>query len=303
MNAARRQAHWDLRAAGNFIGGGTGCGLVLACALAVLLGAPLPRLALALGAVCIAAGLTLVWLEIGKPWRALHVFFHPQTSWMTREGILAGPLLAACALAWWFGQPWWLVLAAPLAAGFLYSQARILRAARAIPAWSNPSLVPLIIATGLAEGLGAFVALSALAAWAGDTAGAASLPLVLVALAALAAGAAREALRGRYRRALQTARAPQATLAWFGRAEVRVLQALRVASIALLAVGLALGLALGLSGPGRWALGALALGGLLAVAGGWGFKVVLITRAAYTRGAAIPHTPTRGRSQARSVVV
>ena len=295
MNAARRQAHWDLRAAGNFIGGGTGCGLVLACALAVLLGAPLPRLALALGAVCIAAGLTLVWLEIGKPWRALHVFFHPQTSWMTREGILAGPLLAACALAWWFGQPLWLAGAAPLAAGFLYSQARILRAARAIPAWSNPSLVPLIIATGLAEGLGAYVALSALAALAtsaGDTADAASLPLVL---AALAAGVAREGLRGRYRRALHTARAPQPTLAWFDRTEVRVLQALRVVSTGLLALGLAV--------PDGWALAALALGGLLAVAGGWGFKVVLITRAAYTRGAAITHTPTRGRSQARSVVV
>lgn len=292
------QPFWDERAAGNFIGGGTGCGLVLACALAVLLGAPLPRLALALAALCIAGGLTLVWLEIGKPWRALHVFFHPQTSWMTREGILAGPLLAACALAWWFGQPLWLALAAPLAAGFLYSQARILRAARAIPAWSNPTLVALIIATGLAEGLGAFVALSALSALAapatpaGDMVVAASLPLVL---AALVAGVVREALRGRYRRALQTTRAPQPTLAWFGRTEVRALQALRVASIALLAVGL--------TGPGWWALPALALGGLLAVAGGWGFKVVLITRAAYTRGAAIPHTPTRGRSQSRSVVL
>jgi hypothetical protein len=161
------------------------------------------------GAACIGAGLTLVWLEIGKPWRALHVFFHPQTSWMTREGILAGPLLGSCALAWWFNQPAWLALATPLAAGFLYSQARILRAARAIPAWSNPKGVPLVIATGLAEGLGAFVALAALA---GGPTGAAPL---LVVLAALTAGIAREVLRAVYRRALEAARAPQPTMAWF----------------------------------------------------------------------------------------
>lgn len=283
MNAARRQAHWDLRAAGNFIGGGTGCGLVLACTLAVLLGAPLPALALAVGAACIGAGLTLVWLEIGKPWRALHVFFHPQTSWMTREGILAGPLLLSCALAWWFDQTAWLALAAPLAAGFLYAQARILRAARAIPAWSNPKAVPLIIATGLAEGLGALVALATLSG------GSASSAPLLVVLAALIAGIARELLRTVYRRALEGARAPKPTLAWFTRPEVRALQATRIASLLLLAVGLT---------GAHWAL---ALGGLLAVAGGWGFKVVLITRAAYTRGAAIPVTPTRGRSQSRSV--
>jgi phenylacetyl-CoA:acceptor oxidoreductase subunit 2 len=145
--------------------------------------------------------------------------------------------------------------------------------------------VPLVIATGLAEGLGAFVALAALA---GGPTGAAPL---LVVLAALTAGIAREVLRAVYRRALEAARAPQPTMAWFARPEVRALQATRIASVLLLAVGLT---------GAHWAL---ALGGLLAVAGGWGFKVVLITRAAYTRGAAIPITPTRGRSQARSVAL
>lgn len=286
MNAARRQAHWDLRAAGNFVGGGTGCGLVIACTLAVLMGAPLPVVPLIVGAACIAAGLTLVWLEIGKPWRALHVFFHPQTSWMTREGIVAGPLLACCALAAFTGHAGWLAAAAPLAAAFLYSQARILRAARAIPAWSNPKGVPLIVATGVAEGLGAFVALAA--------AGAAAMPaptLTVVVVFALAAGAARETVRGVWRRALVAARAPAPTLAWFARPEARVLQALRLASLALLGLGLV--------GP-AWTLVA---GGVLAVAGGWGLKVVLIVFAAYTRGAAIPHTPTRGRGQGRSVVL
>jgi len=278
MNAARRQSHWDLRAAGNFVGGGTGCGLVLACALAAAFGRPLAVWPLAVGAACIACGLALVWLEIGKPWRALNVFFHPQTSWMTREGILAGPLLASCGLALWSGQALWLVAAAPLAGGFLYAQARILRAARAIPAWSHKRVVPLIIATGVTEGLGAWLVLAADAA-----------PLFVG--AALLAALAREAAREAYRRGLVAARAPQPTLAWFERREVRVLQGLRIAAIALLAAALALE-----SAPPA------VFGGALLVLTGWGLKAVLITRAAYTRGAKIPFTPTRGRSEGRAVL-
>ncbi|CAA7617003.1 Phenylacetyl-CoA:acceptor oxidoreductase (fragment) [Candidatus Terasakiella magnetica] len=37
------------------------------------------------------------------------------------------------------------------------------------------------------------------------------------------------------------------------------------------------------------------LAGLLAVGAGWGLKALLITRAAFTRGAAISHAPVRGR--------
>ncbi len=278
MNAAQRQSHWDLRAAGNFIGGGTGCGLVLACALAAAFGAPLARPALAAGAICIALGLMLVWLEIGKPWRALNVFFHPQTSWMTREGILAGPLLASCALALWSGHAAWLAVAAPLAAGFLYAQARILRAARAIPAWSHRRVVPLIIVTGLTEGLGAWLVLAE------------ATPLFIG--AALLAALAREVAREAYRRGLVAVRAPQPTLAWFARPEVRALQLARLAANALLAAALIV--------P-AWPVAAT-LGGALALLTGWGLKIVLVTRAAYTRGAAIPYTPTRGRSAGRAVM-
>lgn len=277
MNAARRQSHWDLRAAGNFIGGGTGCGLVLACALSVALEHRLPLLALAAGAVCIAVGLALVWMEIGKPWRALNVFLHPKTSWMTREGILAGPLLASCALAVTTREPLWFALAALLAAGFLYSQARILRAARAIPAWSHPRGVPLVIATGLAEGFGAFLLLSNAA------------PAMVG--AALLAALAREVARESYRRGLVAARAPRPTLAWFARSEVRALQATRLVAIVLLAAALVV--------P-AWPTAAT-FGGALVLLTGWGLKIVLVTRAAYTRGAKIPFTPTRGRSEGRAV--
>jgi phenylacetyl-CoA:acceptor oxidoreductase subunit 2 len=46
-----------------------------------------------------------------------------------------------------------LLPAAAIAAGaFLYCQARILRAAKGIPAWRTPWVVPLIVISGLAEG-------------------------------------------------------------------------------------------------------------------------------------------------------
>ena len=64
-------------------------------------------------------------------WRAINVLFHPRTSWMTREALLA-PLLLGCAAAavlWPALRP----LAALLALAFLYCRgARILQAARGI---------------------------------------------------------------------------------------------------------------------------------------------------------------------------
>ncbi len=42
-------------------------------------------------------------------------------------------------------------------------------------------------------------------------------------------------------------------------------------------------------------------GGVLAVATGWGLKVMLITRAAFTRGHVIQHTPARGRDPSHVV--
>ena len=43
------------------------------------------------------------------------------------------------------------------------------------------------------------------------------------------------------------------------------------------------------------------LGGLMAVATGWGLKVMLITRAAFTRGHVIKNTPARGREASHVV--
>lgn len=141
------QHHWDVRAALNFILGGTGAGLIVAAAFV-----PKPSLALAVGLAMIGAGLFAVWLETGRKLRALHVLFNPKTSWMTREAFVAlvlFPLALGSILTGKF------VFGAMIAAAaFLYCQAKILRAARGIPAWRAPEVVPLIVTTGLAEGAG-----------------------------------------------------------------------------------------------------------------------------------------------------
>ena len=83
-----QQQSWDWRAAGNFIGGGAGSGLIVFTAASGAHGAALTVLMLA-GLALIGGGLLCVWLELGRPLRALHVFFNPRTSWMTREAITA----------------------------------------------------------------------------------------------------------------------------------------------------------------------------------------------------------------------
>jgi phenylacetyl-CoA:acceptor oxidoreductase subunit 2 len=272
-NLARRQGYWDLRAAGNFIGGGSGTGLVLASVAAWVLGADV-RIALAIGLVLVGLGLSLVWLEIGKPWRAINVFFHPQTSWMTREGILAAPLMACGAAFVLLGQGLALAPLVVLAGGFLYCQARILRASRAIPAWKQPQVVGLIIATGLAEGAGLAVVI---------------LGGVPLAGLALLLGLGRALAWHRYWHALVAADAPEGTLAALSGPAARGLTVARIASLALLGLGVA--------GVAEAAMA----GGLLAAASGWGLKALLVTRAAFTRGALIPRTPVRGRGFSREI--
>jgi phenylacetyl-CoA:acceptor oxidoreductase subunit 2 len=274
MITARLQKSWDLRAACNFIGGGTGTGLIMASGLGWLLGLDVTWTVLA-GLVFVGLGLSMVWLEIGKPWRALHVFFHPQTSWMTREGIIAAPLMACGAGFWWFGWPELLAGAVFFAAGFIYCQARILRAAKAIPAWSHVRTVPLILMTAAAEGTGLFLLIGE--------------PATAMIAAALAMAVAREVAREAYRLALKRDHAPQGTLDWFVRPEVRVLQALRWISMVLLIVGL-----FGLPE-------AAIVGGVIAAFTGWGLKAVMVTKAAFNRGARVPRTPVRGRATSRMV--
>lgn len=268
-----QQQSWDARAAGNFIGGGAGCGLLIFTTLA---GAPgsLRQGLLVLALLLVSAGLLCVWAEIGRPWRAINVLFHPQASWMSREALVA-PLLLGCgaaALVWPALQP----PAALLAAAFLYCQARILHAARGIPAWREPMTVPLLVATGLAEGAGLYW-LAAPAWGAGGTAAWIGFGVLL---------ALRFAVGARWYRRLVPVLRP-AALSAVNRAG----HGYNAGSLLPLALVL-----LVLAAPLPPVLAGLlqVLAGALAVAGGALFKFLLVTRAGFNQGFALPHLPVRG---------
>lgn len=268
------QKSWDARAAGNFMCGGAGAGLVVFNALAASQGQAWRSLWL-VGLALVACGLLLVWAEIGRPWRALNVFMNPGTSWMTREAYAATVLLGMGLLVV-AGVRSGVPVVALAALAFVYSQGRILRASRGIVAWREPETVSLIVLTALAEGGGLFVAFKAAA---GEAPGWA-LPL-LVALLLLRTGWA-----AWWRQRLQAAWAPRPPAA------LRALAApLGVGgglwALVLLAAAAALP-------PGPLARWALALGGLLACGSGAWFKLRLITQAAYNQGFALLQLPVRG---------
>jgi len=269
-----QQLHWDARAAGNFMGGGAGTGLLVA---AVAFGAAggLRMTALGLAIALVGFGLLCVWAEIGRPWRALNVFVNPRTSWMSREAAVAPLLMGSAVLAFLgVGAAAW--AAAVLALVFLYCQARILRAARGIPAWREPLTVPLIVVSGLSEGSGLYAALAVLWGW----------PSVLAGLALVVLLGLRTALGSAWRRRVARALRGPAV-----RSLVHVRLASRIAGPLPLAFALA---ALVLPLPAAW-LGALqALAGVLALVGGAWFKFALITRVAFNQGFALPHLPVRG---------
>ena len=271
------QRHWDYRAAGNFIGGGTGTGLAIVAALLPLSGDWSRWPAFLAAGLFICAGLSLVWLEIGRPWRFLHVFFNPHTSWMTREALVAPPLLAALGAAAWPGGRAAAAVVTVLALAFLYSQARVLRASKGIPAWREPRIVPLIVATGLAEGAGGFLVLTAIF-------GAALLGPWVIGLAALLV-AIRWFAWESYRRRLAEGQAPTRALA--------ALQAIQGPFIALGVGAPLLLLVVALVWPEASVVLAAAAGAA-ATAGGWLVKGTIVTRAAFNQGFALPHLPLRG---------
>jgi phenylacetyl-CoA:acceptor oxidoreductase subunit 2 len=264
------QRHWDLRAATNFILGGTGSGLLVAAALTAQ-AAPGWRPFVALGLALVALGLGAVWLEIGRKLRALHVFFNPFTSWMTRESFAALVVFALGAAALALGQPWTAQALGLAALAFVYCQGRILRASKGIPAWRTAGITPLIMATGLAEGSGLYLIATG---GGGGVLG----PLALFVLALVA-----RALAWRNYRANLGAGRP--------------LSALEASAKWLLNAGTATPLALVLLAhfvlPQLFPAGAV-LAGMLALSTGWYFKFTLVTRAAFNQGFALPRLPVRG---------
>jgi phenylacetyl-CoA:acceptor oxidoreductase subunit 2 len=267
------QTNWDFRAAFNFIFGGAGAGLLVAAAFSGSAGNAL-RGEILLGMALIGAGLISVWFEIGRPLRAVNVGFNPFTSWMTRESFAAGLVLVLGLAAAWLGsQP--LAQAAALAAlVFAYCQGRILQAAKGIPAWRVPALIWLIFTTALAEGAGVFVGLAALFDMPARGA------LAYFSLALIARALAWSIYRGGVAK-----NAIRAALAVLDRAGKILLQFGTLAPLSLLFVA--------------WFAPDVArivvlLAGVAALATGWQFKFVLVTRAAYNQGFALPHLPVRG---------
>lgn len=267
------QTNWDFRAAFNFIFGGAGSGLLVAAALSGPAGNAL-RVEILLGLALIGAGLTSVWFEIGRPLRAMHVGFNPFTSWMTRESYAAGAVFVLGLAAAWRDSQALAQAAALFALLFAYCQGRLLQAAKGIPAWRVAPLTWLIFTTALAEGAGLCVALAILF----DALGKGALGYFALALLA------RALAWSSYRSAAAKCVARPALVA-LDRAGKIVLQFGTLAPIALvLAAWFA---------P-EFARIIVPLAGLAALASGWQFKFVLVTRAAYNQGFALPHLPVRG---------
>ncbi len=268
-----RQTSWDARAAGNFIGGGMGGGLIVFTVLAGATGAVRAALLLA-GLALVGAGLFCVSLELGRPFRALNVFRNPRTSWMAREA-WASALLVPAVLATAAGVTGvsWAALA--LALLFVGCQARLLQAAKGIPAWRAPAIVPFFVFSGLAEGAGLFFVA---APWHG----AATLPLfvafgvlLLVRIAAWLV----------YRRRVAATIAAQAGAALDAAGRVLQLAGTALPLLLVAAAGF-------VANDAVFALAGVA--GLLAALSGAYAKLVLVTRAGWNQGFALPHLPVRG---------
>jgi phenylacetyl-CoA:acceptor oxidoreductase subunit 2 len=223
----------------------------------------------------VGAGLFSVSLELGRPLRAPNVIRNPRTSWMAREAWVAG-LLFASGLAAAFGVAGAARVAAVLALTFVYCQSRLLQGAKGIPAWREPLLIPVILVTGLVEGGGLFVASIPLHRTA--------TPALLTLFAALVV--VRMSIWLVYRRRLAGA-APGARAA------------LDQAGLILLTLGTAVPLcciaAMVLPVVSVNAIAALCvLAGLAAAGAGAWLKFVLVTRAGFNQGFALPHLPVRG---------
>lgn len=282
------QQYWDWKAAGNFTVGGGGAGLFALATLTAFYGAP-PFPSAWIGAGMMALGLFFVLLKIGRPLRAIYVLRQPQRSWMSREAWVALFFFPLALAGMWFGHLPTMIAAALLAAAFLVCQAMILKEAKAIPAWREVRIVPLIIATGLVEGAG-LVLVAALFAplypWLAKGA-AAGLGVLL---------AARYIAWRYYMRAIRRSGAPQKAVDVLDRSASWFTLFGHVLPLLLLGLGMLIADASAYAAP------LYAAAGLAAFAGGFGFKYLLVTRAGYNQGFALKHTPVRGAGAPGSAV-
>jgi phenylacetyl-CoA:acceptor oxidoreductase subunit 1 len=276
------QQHWDWKAAGNFICGGAGTGLfVFAAIQTLILGTSFPAGWPALGLV--ALGLVLVLLKIGRPLRFIFVLRQPQRSWMTREAWIAGFFFPLGAMAIWLDSRGLMLAAAVLALGFLFSQAMILHESKGIPAWRTQAVVPLIVATALAEGAGLFL-IAAVAIRLGE-------PMIqTTAFTAVVLAAIRAWIWRSYLADLRSGGAPAQAVA-----------VLETAERPFLFLGVALPSVLIIIAWIFSSVSFYAFGGFFTAGAGAALKFILVTRAGYNQGFALSHTPARGITPGISV--
>jgi phenylacetyl-CoA:acceptor oxidoreductase subunit 2 len=275
-----QQTNWDARAAGNFICGGAGGGLIVFAAISGAGGAALAALLLG-GLALVGTGLFCVWLEIGRPLRALHVFFNARSSWMTREAFTA-TLLFPVGIGATLAVPGCKWAAALLALAFIYCQGRMVQAARGIPAWREPLVALLFVATGLVEGGGVFFLTAPLHQ--------AATQALVVLWGALLFGRMLAWLA--YRRRLAAVAAPRAKAA-LDRAGWVLLVGGTLVPLALIAAVFA-----GASAGDRTSVAA-AIAGLAAAAAGAYAKYTIVVRAGFNQGFALTQLPVRGARPSR----
>lgn len=274
-----RQTYWDYRAAMNFTLGGMSSGLVVMATIAHFVSGLSSEALLYLNVAAGAGmgiGLFFVFMEIGQKMRFWRALMRPQSSWMTRETYAVAvfyPALLADLI--WPGPVLHLVVALS-ALAFLYCQARILHAAKGIPAWRVGLIPTMLLLTGLLEGVGLLGIASGLASWRFE----ASMAFISTWGALLAL--ANMLIWQRY-----FAFAKRDGVPPLARAELQKLTpALRlighITPLVLFALAAAFSESL------------LAIAGFAAVTGGVMWKFTVITRACHQQGFAMPKMPQRG---------
>jgi DMSO reductase anchor subunit len=145
---------------------GTGQGLLVLLALAMLLGVPMASgfvlTAMGLAQVLLLVGLAASFLHLGHKMRAWRAALMWRTSWMSREVILLPAFIALVAL-WWLvlaggsmgslATVWLPALVVLSAVALWYCTAMIYACLRFIEEWAHPLTIVNFILIGLSAGL------------------------------------------------------------------------------------------------------------------------------------------------------
>ena len=141
---------------------GAAQGLVVALALATLLGVPLaPGVvdgALVCALLMLGVGLASSFLHLGRPLRAWRAVAMWRTSWLSRE-VIALPAFMAVVAAWWLARrmgvsaPWLPLLAIVFAGLLWYCTAMVYVCIRFIQEWAHALTIVNVTLIGLASGM------------------------------------------------------------------------------------------------------------------------------------------------------